>query len=67
MSNLTASNLFDRDDLLQGAPEGVYRVTCSIIALNMRAGEGALTAERAAGRVLHDKAHTAGSARPGPK
>ena len=64
MFNLTAD---ERDDLLQDTPEGAYRVACSIIALNVRAGEGALTAERAAGRVLHDKAHTVGSARPGPK
>ena len=61
MSNLTASGLFDRDDLLRGATEGAYRVTRSIIALIMRAGEGALAAERAAGKVLHGKAHTVGS------
>ena len=49
MFNLTASDLFIRDVLLQGAPEGVYRVTRSIITLIMRAGEGALAAVRAAG------------------
>ena len=65
--NLTAIDLFDRDDLLQGALEGAYRVTCSIVALIMRVGEGALAAERAAGKVLHGKAHTVGSTRPGPK
>ena len=39
-------------------------MTCSIIALIMRVGEGALAAERAAGKVLHGKAHTIGSTRP---
>ena len=62
--NLTANDLFDREDLPHGAPEGAYRATRSIIALNMRAGEGALAAERAAGKVLHGKAHTAGSTHP---
>ena len=52
--------LFDRDDLLQGTPEGAYRVTRSIIALIMRVG-GALAAERAADKVLHGKAHTVDS------
>ena len=59
--NLTANDLFDRDDLLQGVPEGAYRVICSIIALIMRVGEGALAAERAADKVLHGKAHTVDS------
>ena len=54
----TANDLFDQDDLLQGAPEGAYRVTRSIIAPITRAGEGLLAAERAAGKVLHGKAHT---------
>ena len=67
MFNLTANDLFDRDDFLQGAPEGAYCVTCSIIALIMRVGEGALAVERAAGKVLHGKAHTAGSTHPGPR
>ena len=58
MFNLTANDLFDRDDLLRGAPEGAYRVTRSIIAPITRAGEGLLAAERAAGKVLHGKAHT---------
>ena len=53
--------LFDRNDLLQGTPEGAYRVTRSIIALIMRVGEGALAAERAADKVLHGKAHTVDS------
>ena len=57
MFNLTANDLFDRDDLLQGTPEGAYRVARSIIALIMRVGEGASAAERAAGKVLHGKAH----------
>ena len=61
MFNLTANDLFDRDDLLQGVPEGTYRVICSIIALIMRVGEGALAAERAADKVLHGKAHTVDS------
>ena len=52
MFNLTASDLFIRDVLLQGAPEGVYHVTRSIIALIMHAGEGALAAVHAAGKVL---------------
>ena len=39
--NLTANDLFDRDDFLRGAPEGAYRVTRSIIVLVMRTGEGA--------------------------
>ena len=60
----TANDLFDRDDLPHGAPEGAFRATLSIIALNMREGEGALAAERAAGKVLHGKAHTAGSTHP---
>ena len=60
----TANDLFDRDDLPHGAPEGAYRATRSIITLNMRAGEGALALEHAAGKVLHGKAHTAGSTHP---
>ena len=64
MSNLTANGLFYRDDLLRGATEGAYRVTRSIIALIMRAGEGALAAERAAGKVLQGKARTVGSTHP---
>ena len=32
----------------------------SIIALIMRVGEGASVAERAAGKVFHDKAHVVG-------
>ena len=64
MSNLTANGLFDRDDLLRGAAEGAYRVTRPIIALIMRTGEGALDAERAAGKVLHGKARTVGSDSP---
>ena len=52
MFNLTANDLFDQDDLLQGAPEGANRVTRSIIALILRVGEGALAAEHAAGKVL---------------
>ena len=62
--NLPANDLLDREDLPHGAPEGAFRATRSIIALNMRAGEGALAAERAAGKVLHGKAHTAGSTHP---
>ena len=58
MFNPTANDLFDQDDLLQGAPEGAYRVTRSIIALILRVGEGALATERAVGKVLHGKAHT---------
>ena len=61
MFNPTANDLFDQDDLLQGAPEGAYRVTRSIIALIVRVGEGALATERAVGKVLHGKAHTVGS------
>ena len=64
MFNLTANDLFGREDLLQGAPEGAYRVTCSIIALIMRAREGALAAERAADKVLHGKAYAVGSTHP---
>ena len=60
MFNLTANDLFDLDDLLQSAPEGAYRVTRSIIAPIIRVGEGASAAERAAGKVLHGKAHTVG-------
>ena len=57
MFNLTANDdLFDRDDLLQGTPEGAYRVAHSIIALIMRVGEGAFATERAAGKFLHGKA-----------
>ena len=52
MFNPTANDLFDQDDLLQGAPEGAYRVMRSIIALIMRAGEGVLAAKRAVGKVL---------------
>ena len=36
---------------------GAYRVAHSIIALIMHVGEGASATERAAGMVLHDKAH----------
>ena len=64
MFNPTANDLFDQDDLLQGAPEGAYRVTHSIIALIVRVGEGALATERAVGKVLHGKAHTVGSTHP---
>ena len=64
MFNPTANDLFDQDDLLQGAPEGAYRVTRSIIALILRVGEGALATERAVGKVLHGKAHTVGSTHP---
>ena len=64
MFNPTANDLFDQDDLLQGAPEGAYRVTRSIIALIVRVGEGALATERAVGKVLHGKAHTVGSTHP---
>ena len=61
MFNLTANDLFNLDDLLQGAPEGAYRMTRSIIAPIIRVGEGASATERAAGKVLHGKAHTVGS------
>ena len=64
MFNPTANDLFDQDHLLQGAPEGAYRVTHSIIALIVRVGEGALATERAVGKVLHGKAHTVGSTHP---
>ena len=64
MFNPTANDLFDRDDLPHGAPEGAYCATRSIITLNMRAGEGALALEHAAGKVLCGKAHTAGSTHP---
>ena len=64
MFNLTANDLFDRDDLLQGTPAGAYRVARSIIALIMRVGEGASAAERAAGKVLHGKAHADSSTHP---
>ena len=37
--------------------EGAYRVARTIIALFMRVGEGASVAERAAGKVLHSRAH----------
>ena len=56
--------LFDRDDLLQGTPEGAYRVTRSIIALIMHLGEGASAAERAAGKFLRGEAHADSSAHP---
>ena len=56
--------LFDRDDLLQGTPEGAYRVTRSIIALIMRVGEGVLATERAAGKFLYGKAHADSSTHP---
>ena len=54
--HLTANDLFDQAVLLQGTPEGAYRVNRPIIALIMRVGEGTLTAERAAGKALHGKA-----------
>ena len=57
--NLTTNDFFGRDDLLQGTPEGAYRVAGSIIALVMREGGGTLTAERAVGKALHVKAHQA--------
>ena len=38
--------------------------TCSIIALIMRVGEGVFVAERAAGKLLHDKAHVDSSTHP---
>ena len=56
--------LSDRDDLLQGTPEGAYRVTRSIIALIMRVGEGVLATERAAGKFLYGKAHADSSTHP---
>ena len=56
MFNLTANDFFDRYDLLQGTPEGVYRMARSTIALVMRVGEGFWAAERAADKVLHGKA-----------
>ena len=37
---------------------------CTIIALIMRVGEGASATERAAGMVLHDKAHADSSTHP---
>ena len=64
MFNLTVQVLFDQDDLLQGAPEGAYRVTHSIIALIMHVEERALATERAVGKVLHGKAHTVGLTHP---
>ena len=64
MFNLTANDLFDRDDLPQGALRGAYRVARSIIALIMRMGEGASDTERIAGMVLHDKAHVDSSTHP---
>ena len=64
MFNLTANDLFDRDDLLQGIPEGAYRVACPITTPTMRVGEGALTAERTAGKVLHGKAQADSSTHP---
>ena len=64
MFNLTANDLFDRDDLLQGALRGAYRVARSIIALIMRMGEGASDTERIAGMVLHEKVHADSSTHP---
>ena len=64
MFNPTANDLFDQDDLLQGAPEGAYRVTRSIIALIMRVGEEVSVAGRAAGKFLHGKAHADSSTCP---
>ena len=52
-----SNDLFDHDDLLQGTPEGAYRMARSTIALVMRVGEGVWAAERAADKVLHGKAH----------
>ena len=43
---------------------GAYRVARPIIALIMRMGEGASATERAAGMVLHDKAHADSSTHP---
>ena len=57
MFNLTANNFFDRHDLLQGTPEGAYRMARSTILLVMRVGEGVSSAERAADKVLHGQAH----------
>ena len=62
--NLTANDLFDRDDLLQGVPEGAYRVICSIIALIMRVGGELLVAGRAVSRISHRKAHADSSTHP---
>ena len=59
-----SNDLFDHDDLLQGTPEGAYRVAYPITAPTMRVGEGALTAERAVGKVLHSKAHADCSTHP---
>ena len=64
MFNLTANDLFDRDDLLQGTLRGAYRVARSIIALIMRMGEGASDKERIAGMVLHEKVHADSSTHP---
>ena len=64
MFNLTANDLFNRDDLLQGALRGAYRVAHSIIALIMRMEEGASDTERIAGMVLLDKAHVDSSTHP---
>ena len=57
MFNLTANDVFDRDDLLQGTPEGAYGMDRSILALIICVGEGASAAERAVGKVLFGKAH----------
>ena len=57
-------DLFDRDDLLQGTPEGAYRMARSTIALVMRVGEGVSAAEHAADKVLHGKAHADISTQP---
>ena len=62
--NLTTNDFFGRDDLLQGTPEGAYHMAGSIIALVMREGGGTLTAERAVGKVLHGKTHSASSTHP---
>ena len=56
--------IYYRDDLLQGTPEGAYRVACPTNAPTIRVGEGALTAEHAADKVLHGKAHADSSAHP---
>ena len=63
-SNPTANDLFDQDDLPQDTLGSAYRVARSIFALIMRMGEGASTTERAAGMVLHDKAHVDSSTQP---
>ena len=63
-SNPTANDLFDQDDLPQDTLGSAYRVARSISALIMRMGEGASTTERAAGMVLHDKAHVDSSTHP---